>query len=172
MRLEIRGAYPPDWPAIADRVRAEAGGRCVRCRHPHDPGGVIPCDALCIADRHSRRPKRALTVHHLSGDKSNCRWWNLLATCQGCARSGPLPPSHIAERTSRPSPRNLTRRCILAGSAPGDTVLDPFGGSGTTAAIAVGHGRAAIHIDLSPAYLDLAQDRIGPMLCDIETIHK
>jgi DNA modification methylase len=44
-------------------------------------------------------------------------------------------------------------------------VLDPFGGSGTTAAVAVGHGRSAIHIDLNPAYIELARTRIGPMLC-------
>lgn len=25
-----------------------------------------------------------LTVHHLDGDKANCRWWNLLALCQSC----------------------------------------------------------------------------------------
>jgi site-specific DNA-methyltransferase (adenine-specific) len=45
------------------------------------------------------------------------------------------------------------------------TVLDPFGGSGTTAAVATGHGRRAIYIDLNPEYLDLAEKRIGPMLC-------
>lgn len=27
---------------------------------------------------------RVLTVHHLDGDKANCRWWNLLALCQVC----------------------------------------------------------------------------------------
>jgi DNA modification methylase len=51
------------------------------------------------------------------------------------------------------------------GAAP-SVVLDPFGGSGTTAAVAVGHGRRAIHIDLNPAYLELARQRIGPMLCE------
>lgn len=51
------------------------------------------------------------------------------------------------------------------GCAP-DTVLDPFGGSGTTAAIAVGLGRKAIHIDLNPKYIELAKMRIGPMLCE------
>jgi DNA modification methylase len=62
-------------------------------------------------------------------------------------------------------PPDLAERCILAGSAPGDTVLDPFGGSGTTAATATGHGRAAIHIDLSPDYIELARQRVGPMMC-------
>jgi len=45
------------------------------------------------------------------------------------------------------------------------TVIDPFGGSGTTAATATGLGRKAIHIDLNPDYLELARNRIGPMLC-------
>jgi DNA modification methylase len=63
-------------------------------------------------------------------------------------------------------PEELARRCILAGSRPGDAVLDPFGGSGTTAAVAVGHGRRAVHIDLNPEYIQLARERIGPMLCE------
>ncbi len=65
-------------------------------------------------------------------------------------------------------PEELGRRCILAGSAPGDTVLDPFGGSGTVAQVATGNGRGAIYIDLNPKYLDLAEQRIGPMLCERE----
>lgn len=62
-------------------------------------------------------------------------------------------------------PEELARRCIVAGSAPGDTVLDPFGGSGTVAAVAVGVGRNAIYIDINDQYLALARHRIGPMLC-------
>ena len=64
-------------------------------------------------------------------------------------------------------PETIARICILAGSRPGDTVLDPFGGTGTTAAVAVGHGRAAISIDLDPRNLALAQQRIGPLLCEV-----
>lgn len=42
-------------------------------------------------------------------------------------------------------------------------VLDPFGGSGTTAMVATGHGRDAISIDLDIRNVDLARERIGPM---------
>ncbi|HTG26070.1 MAG TPA: site-specific DNA-methyltransferase [Reyranella sp.] len=59
-------------------------------------------------------------------------------------------------------PEEIPRRCILAGSAIGDTVLDPFGGAGTTAKVALGLGRAAVHIDLKPAYIELARKRISP----------
>jgi len=63
-------------------------------------------------------------------------------------------------------PAELASRCIKAGSKSMDTVLDPFGGSGTTASVATGLGRNAIHIDLNPEYIQLAEDRIGPMLCE------
>ena len=42
-------------------------------------------------------------------------------------------------------------------------VLDPFGGSGTVAAVAVGNGRSAILCELNPEYTDMAVRRIGPM---------
>jgi len=64
-------------------------------------------------------------------------------------------------------PEELARRCIVAGSRPGDTVLDPFGGSGTVAQVATGNGRNSIYIDLNPKYLELARHRIGPMLCEV-----
>ena len=76
-----------------------------------------------------------------------------------------IPTQPYAEAHFATFPEELARRCILAGSAPGDTVLDPFGGSGTVAQVATGNGRSAIHIDLNPAYHELARQRIGPMLC-------
>lgn len=63
----MSGKYPADWPAIANRVKDEAGRCCIRCKHPH-----------------SREDWYILTVHHWDGDKSNCRWWNCLALCQRC----------------------------------------------------------------------------------------
>lgn len=64
-------------------------------------------------------------------------------------------------------PEELARRCIVAGSRPNDVVLDPFGGSGTVAHVATSLGRAAIYVDISPAYLALAQQRVGPLLCTV-----
>ena len=58
-----------------------------------------------------------------------------------------------------------TCECEANTGAASSVVLDPFGCSGTVAAVAVGHGRRAIYVDLNPAYLDLARQRIGPMLC-------
>ena len=58
-------------------------------------------------------------------------------------------------------PEELPRRCILAGSRPGDTVLDPFAGSGTTCAVAKSLGRDFIGIELNADYKVLAEKRIS-----------
>lgn len=58
-------------------------------------------------------------------------------------------------------PPELPCRCILAGSRPGDLVLDPFSGSGTTCAVAHSIGRKFIGIDLNPDNVALANDRIA-----------
>lgn len=55
----------------------------------------------------------------------------------------------------------LAEKCILAGSAPGDTVIDPFCGSGTTGAVAIRHQRQFIGIELNAQYIELARKRIA-----------
>ena len=62
-------------------------------------------------------------------------------------------------------PEKLPRLCILAASKPGDVVLDPFCGSGTTGKVALELGRRFIGVDL--AYQDLATARIGKALCPL-----
>ena len=58
-------------------------------------------------------------------------------------------------------PPALIEPCILAGSRPGDIVLDPFMGSGTTAAVALQHGRQYMGCELNPEYGPLQQARIA-----------
>ena len=58
-------------------------------------------------------------------------------------------------------PPKLIEPCILAGSRKGDTVLDPFGGSGTTAGVALEHRRKAILCELNPEYAALVPERIN-----------
>lgn len=57
-------------------------------------------------------------------------------------------------------PPDLIEPCILAGCPEGGTVLDPFGGSGTTGLVAKEHGRQAILIELNPEYAEMARQRI------------
>jgi len=58
-------------------------------------------------------------------------------------------------------PPALIEPCILAGSKPGDIVLDPFMGSGTTAQVSIQHGRQYIGCELNPEYATLQQERIN-----------
>lgn len=58
-------------------------------------------------------------------------------------------------------PPALIRPCILAGCPVGGTVLDPFGGSGTTAQVAIEDGREAILCELNPKYIPLIHQRMN-----------
>lgn len=57
-------------------------------------------------------------------------------------------------------PKELIEPCVLAGCLEGGTILDPFGGSGTTAEVALENRRNAILIELNPEYIKLAEKRI------------
>lgn len=59
-------------------------------------------------------------------------------------------------------PEKLAEDHILSWSNEGDIVLDPFGGSGTTAKMAALNKRNFIHIDISEEYNDIARQRITP----------
>jgi hypothetical protein len=72
----------------------------------------------------------------------------------------------LARRNGKPFitgntfPERLVEPCILAGCPEGGVVLDPFGGAGTVALVANRLGRKAIHVDLNPAYMDIALRRV------------
>jgi DNA modification methylase len=67
----------------------------------------------------------------------------------------PFPGAHFAA-----FPEELVRPCVLAGSKPGDVILDPFCGAGTVGIVALHHERRFIGIELSGAYIDMARTRI------------
>jgi DNA modification methylase len=80
--------------------------------------------------------------------------------------SQPYSEAHFATM-----PPKLVEPCVLAGSRPGDIVLDPFMGAGTVALVALQHHRDYLGIELNPAYVELARDRIAtvqPHLWDCE----
>lgn len=62
-------------------------------------------------------------------------------------------------------PPALITPMIQAGCPRGGVVLDPFSGSGTTGAVAIGLGRKYIGIDINKEYEPLARERIGELLC-------
>lgn len=81
-------------------------------------------------------------------------WWKIKSSGYDGAHFATFPPE-------------LIRRPVIASCPPGGTILDPFGGSGTTAAVATGHGRNCISIDFNPENADLARERCG-MFLDVD----
>jgi DNA modification methylase len=69
----------------------------------------------------------------------------------------------MAEKTPHATqkPEALIEKLVLASSAPGQLVVDPFVGSGTTAAVAARLGRAWIAGDADPRYVGLTRERLG-----------
>ena len=70
----------------------------------------------------------------------------------------PYKEAHFATMTPA-----LAEVCVLAGSSPGSIVLDPFGGSGTTAEVAMKHGRNAVLCELNPEYCEITKKRLGDL---------
>jgi len=70
-------------------------------------------------------------------------------------------------------PPDLVEPCVKAGSAEGDTVLDPFAGAGTTGLVALAKGRDFMGIDLSRDYCEMAAERIrkdAPLCNRVEVV--
>lgn len=87
---------------------------------------------------------------------------------RNCRNVWQIAPGNFRGAHFATFPVELARRCIKAGSRPGDTVLDPFFGAGTTGLVADRLGRDCVGIELNPAYAELARSRIadarGPAL--------
>lgn len=66
-----------------------------------------------------------------------------------------------------PYPAELARRLIETYTYPGDTVLDPFAGSGTTVYTAARLGRLGLGVDLWAEYLDRAAAEAGAELANL-----
>jgi DNA modification methylase len=114
------------------------------------------------------RAEKGLTVHHSEGYGGNGE------TGQAKGRGGftaftgkrnrrtvwtvatqPFSGAHFAT-----FPPDLIEPCILAGCPVGGTVLDPFGGAGTTGLVADRLQRNALLIELNPEYAEMARNRI------------
>jgi DNA modification methylase len=81
-----------------------------------------------------------------------------------------IAPAQYREGHYAVMPDRLAEICIAAGSPHGGTILDPFGGAGTTGLVADRMGRDAILIELNPEYADMAKRRIvndAPLFAEV-----
>jgi modification methylase len=111
----------------------------------------------CAKSKDSRHAFNYEAMKHLNDDLQMRSDW-LLPICSGGERlkDGAGKKGHPTQK-----PEALLHRVILAATKPGDVVLDPFFGSGTTGAVAKRLGRRWIGIERDPAYIDLARKRIA-----------
>lgn len=123
-----------------------------------------PTDAnvkLGYEDAGTRNPKATHKVFNgekrTTRNRRNSDWF--FESWQGLYQEDGEPLAFIAntagfnEAHFATFPSKLIEPCILAGTKAGDTVLDPFGGSGTTGMVANTHARKAILIELNPQYI-------------------
>ena len=83
-----------------------------------------------------------------------------------------IPHQRGLDGHSAAFPEKLAEQCILSGGVPGGKVLDPFGGSGTTGAVADRLGYDAVLLELNPEYAAAAGNRIlkgGGMFSTVTT---
>jgi site-specific DNA-methyltransferase (adenine-specific) len=92
--------------------------------------------------------KRANPAGKIMGDV-----WQINRVCGTFKERVPGVPTQL--------PEELVERIIRVSSNPGDTILDPFAGSGTTLAVAARLGRSGVGCELNPEYIALAEQRIA-----------
>jgi DNA modification methylase len=111
------------------------------------PGGAVSIGGKAMSVDRSHVERSTLAAQPKRGWANARDVWTIA--------SQPFAGAHFA-----PMPGELARRCILAGSAVGDIVLDPFMGSGTVGMEAVTLGRSVAGIEINPKYLAIADQRM------------
>jgi site-specific DNA-methyltransferase (adenine-specific) len=115
-----------------------------------------------------RRPDKQ-RGHSRRHDGFNDRWDAMEKSeqCSGMRNKRDVwtvAPANYPEAHFATYPPDLVKPCIMAGTRVGDTVLDPFAGSGTTGQVALELGRRAILIELNPKYVALIHKRCSTTL--------
>ncbi|HOY59679.1 MAG TPA: site-specific DNA-methyltransferase [Verrucomicrobiota bacterium] len=144
------------WQKIANGVTEAEGNGAGFYGKPYQPGAIIKNDVEYIlffrkgGEYRSPSPmQRALSM--LSRDEMR-RW---MRSAWSDIRGESTRRGHPA-----PFPVELAERLIRMFSFAGDTVLDPFAGTGTTAIAAVTSGRNSISVEIEPKYVALAEQRL------------
>ena len=82
-------------------------------------------------------------------------------------RNGDLQHQILAEHSAI-FPQELAQDHILSWTNPGDLVIDPMVGSGTTLRAAADLGRRAVEVEINPGYCDLIRRRLAQSVLPVE----
>lgn len=144
---------PIIWYKIAN-AKFEAGGGSILGK-PYEPGAVVKNDIEYILFQRKpggyRKPKLATRILSVVPEKLHRDWfqqiWNL--------------PGASTRHHPAPYPVALAERLVRMFSFVGDTVLDPFMGTGSTNMAAAAWGRNSIGFEIEPKYHKMACENVG-----------
>ncbi len=140
-------ADPKRFTFDADAVRVPSARQTTYADRRANPKGRVPDDTWVL------RPQEDDRLFRPESDT----WYN----SRVCGT--------FKERTGHPCqmPEAVLERIVRASSKPGDLVLDPFAGSGTTLAVAGRLGRRYLGIELSPEYAEAVRRRLAVVTPEI-----
>jgi DNA modification methylase len=146
---------PIIWHKIANAAYEVEGNGAGFLGKPYEPNAVIKNDIEFILMQRKpggyRKPTLEQRVLSLISDTDHKAWFNQVWT----NLNGASTRKHPA-----PYPIELAERLIRMFSFVGDTIYDPFLGSGTTCVAAMLSGRNSIGIEVETSYLDFAEKRL------------
>lgn len=151
---------PIIWHKIANAVYEVENGSTFLGK-PYEPNAVIKNDIEFILMQRKpggyRKPSVAARVLSVVSSEDHKKWFQQIWT----GLTGASTKKHPA-----PYPLELAERLIQMFSFAGDTVLDPFMGTGTTTVAAMQHGRNSIGYEIDPQYFSQAKSRAGESCAD------
>jgi DNA modification methylase len=154
-RIGFDGLAPIIWHKIANAVFEANGNGAGFLGKPYEPNAVIKNDIEFILLLRKpggyRAPSLDTRVLSLISAKNHRTWFQQIWS----GVTGASTRNHPA-----PFPLELASRLVRMFSFVGDTVLDPFVGTGTTSLAAGLHGRNSLGIDVDAAYISQAEQRL------------
>lgn len=147
---------PIIWSKIANVAHEVENGGGGFLGKPYEPNSVIKNDIEFILMQRKpggyRSPSSSARLLSIISDKNHKAWFTQIWS----GVTGASTRQHPA-----PYPEALAERLIRMFSFAGDTVLDPFSGTGTTSVAAITCGRNSIGYEIDETYASLARNRIA-----------
>lgn len=146
---------PIIWHKIANAAFEASGNGAGFLGKPYEPNAVIKNDIEFILMQRKpggyRKPTLATRILSVISDENHKQWFQAIWS----GVTGASTRDHPA-----PYPEELAERLVRMFSFVGDTVLDPFLGTGTSTAAAAKWGRNSVGVEIDPRYFEMAERRI------------
>lgn len=145
------------WHKVANGVTEAEGNGAGFYGKPYQPGSIVKNDIEYILFfRKGGEYRRAEPLQKALSMLTKDEMQSWLRSIWTDVRGASLRNGHPA-----PFPVALAERLIKLFSFAGDTILDPFAGTGSTAIAAIKTGRNSISFDIEQSYVKMAQENIG-----------